>query len=87
MPFIYRLHYALALDGVGILVFGVVSLLWTVDCFIGAWLTLPARRAGAWRSWWTRWWSSWKLRGGSSYKLSFNLHRAGGLWTWVLLFM
>lgn len=87
MPFIYRLHYALALDGVGILVFGIVSLLWTVDCFIGAWLTLPARRAGAWRSWWARWWSSWKLRGGSSYKLSFNLHRAGGLWTWALLFM
>jgi len=79
MPFVYRLHYALALDGVGILVFGVVALLWTVDCFVGAWLTLPPRRG--------RWWSSWKLRGGSAYKFSFNLHRAGGLWTWALLFV
>lgn len=87
MPFIYRLHYALALDGAGLFVFGVAALLWTVDCFIGAWLTLPPRRAGALSSWWRRWWSSWKLRGGSAYKFSFNLHRAGGLWTWALLFV
>lgn len=87
MPFIYRLHYALALDGPGLFIFGVVALLWSVDCFIGAWLTLPPRRAGPLPSWWRRWRSSWKLRGGSAYKFSFNLHRAGGLWTWALLFM
>lgn len=87
MPFIYRLHYALALDGPGLFIFGVVALLWSVDCFIGGWLTLPPRRAGPLSSWWRRWWSSWKLRGGSAYKFSFNLHRAGGLWTWLLLFM
>lgn len=91
MPFIYRLHYSLALDGVGTLIFGVVSLLWTLDCFVGAWLTFPRRREnhaghdGAAPIWLARWWPSWQLRSGSVYKISFNLHRAGGLWTWALL--
>lgn len=84
MPFIYRLHYSLALDGVGTLIFGVVALLWTLDCFVGAWLTLPKPREGG-RGWAARWWQAWKLRGGSTYKVSFNLHRASGLWTWALL--
>lgn len=88
MPFIYRLHYSLALDGVGTLVFGIVALLWTIDCFVGAWLTMPRRGDGAARaSWPARWWSAWKLRTGSVYKVSFNLHRAGGLWTWAMLFV
>ncbi|MET0265771.1 MAG: PepSY-associated TM helix domain-containing protein [Duganella sp.] len=92
MPFIYRLHYSLALDGIGTLIFGVVSLLWTLDCFVGAWLTFPRRREhhdggrhGAAPIWLARWWPSWQLRSGSVYKISFNLHRAGGLWTWALL--
>ena len=89
MPFIYRLHYSLALDGVGTLVFGIVALLWSIDCFVGAWLTMPRRRGdGATpASWPARWWSAWKLRTGSVYKFSFNLHRAGGLWTWAMLFV
>ena len=90
MPFIYRLHYSLALDGIGTLVFGIVALLWTLDCFAGAWLTLPGARVythGARRTWPARWWQAWKFRSGSAYKLSFNLHRAGGLWTWSMLFV
>ena len=60
MPFIYRLHYSLALDGVGTLVFGIVALLWSIDCFVGAWLTIPRRRSdGATpASWPARWWSA-----------------------------
>lgn len=89
MPFIYRLHYSLALDGIGTLLFGIVALLWTLDCFAGAWLTLPNRPASgeAARPWPARWWQAWKFRRGSAYKVSFNLHRAGGLWTWAMLFV
>lgn len=83
MPFIYRLHYSLALDTAGTLLLGIVSLVWTLDCFIGAWLTFPARRAG-----WASWWRAWKVRAGSgNYKLHFDLHRAGGLWLWAMLFV
>ena len=89
MPFIYRLHYSLALDGIGTLLFGIISLLWTLDCFAGAWLTLPNRRTSgeSARRWPARWWQAWKFRRGSAYKISFNLHRAGGLWTWAMLFV
>ncbi|MDQ7743958.1 PepSY-associated TM helix domain-containing protein [Hydrogenophaga pseudoflava] len=89
MPFLYRLHYSLALDTVGTWAFGIVALLWTLDCFVGAWLTFPARsrRPGAeGRGWWTRWAPAWKVRWRSGgHKLHFDLHRAGGLWPWALL--
>lgn len=89
MPFIYRLHYSLALDGIGTVLAGIVALLWTLDCFAGAWLTLPNKPPSGEpaRRWPARWWQAWKFRSGSAYKISFNLHRAGGLWTWAMLFV
>lgn len=91
MPFVYRLHFSLALGTVGSTLFGIVALLWTIDCFAGAYLTFPARvRSGSARSrcgvWLGRWWPSWKLRwSGGAYKRNFDLHRAGGLWPWAML--
>ncbi|HVL02128.1 MAG TPA: PepSY-associated TM helix domain-containing protein [Dongiaceae bacterium] len=101
MPFIYRLHYQLALGTVGTYAFGIIALLWTLDCFVAVWLTTPARqRANAknrdktrksrvtQRSWWSRWWPSWKVRwNGGNFKLNYDLHRAGGLWPWAMLFV
>lgn len=51
VPFLYMLHYSLHLppmwgiDRWGIWLMGGIALLWTVDCFVGFYLTLP-RRAG-----------------------------------------
>jgi len=89
MPFVYLLHRSLAAGNAGALVLGVVAVLWTVDCFLGLWLTLPVRATPRWgerRSWRSRWAPAWKLRWGSgSYKVCFDLHRASGLWAWVVL--
>ncbi|WP_374410487.1 PepSY-associated TM helix domain-containing protein [Novosphingobium colocasiae] len=94
MPFVYRLHYSLALGPTAMLVFGVAALIWTLDCFVGFYLTLPVRQKpppkGAVRpggkTWWRRWQPSWIVRWrASGYKLNFDLHRAGGLWLWPLL--
>ena len=95
MPFLLLLHYQLAIGTVGTLAFGIVALLWTLDCFVSAYLTFPRRRgshrergAANDRSWWARWRPAWLLRwrkGG--YKLNFDLHRAGGLWLWAILFV
>jgi len=92
MPFLYRLHYSLALGTVGTWVFGVVGLLWTLDTFVGAYLTLPARCvSGASRSpatWLARWRPAWTVRrGGNAHKRNMDLHRAGGLWLWAVLFV
>jgi len=90
------------IDRWGVWLLGAVALVWTIDCFTGFWLTLPVRRArqtektektaarapAAGKGWWQRWKPSWKIRwGGGPYRLNFDLHRAGGLWTWALLFV
>jgi uncharacterized iron-regulated membrane protein len=89
MPFIYRLHYQLALGDVGTLLLGIVALLWTVDCFVGLFLTLPPpqtrRSAIDERSWLARWRPAWIVRTGSLFGAIFTGHRAAGLWLWALL--
>ncbi|WP_288378647.1 PepSY domain-containing protein [uncultured Massilia sp.] len=95
VSFLYRLHYTLhipemwGIDRWGIWLLGVIAMIWTVDCFVGFYLTLPVRRKAATaggKSWGERWKPAWKVRwkGGSS-KLNFDLHRAFSLWTWALL--
>jgi uncharacterized iron-regulated membrane protein len=95
LDFIYALHYALALGMTGMWILGICALVWTLDCFVGFYLTLPARQSRgevgrpqqqARRSWWTRWKPAWLVKWKSSaYRLNFDLHRAGGLWIWGLL--
>lgn len=97
VSFLYKLHFSLHIpefwgtDHWGIWLLGIIALTWTIDCFIGFYLTLPRRpkniRAKA-VSFWQRWKPSWKIRWFSgSTKLNFDLHRAFGLWVWFLLFL
>jgi uncharacterized iron-regulated membrane protein len=93
MPFLYRLHYSFAVGEYGVLAFGIAALIWTIDSFVGFYLTLPVsirRKAGAApagvASWRRRWKPSWLVRWSSSrYKINFDLHRAGALWIWPML--
>lgn len=98
MPLVNRLHYELAIPGTfGSYLFGVVALLWTIDCFVGAYLTFPIRarhRAQGdghpmgfgRKSWWQRWKPAWLVKWrASAYRINFDLHRAGGLWVWLML--
>ncbi|HTU58939.1 MAG TPA: PepSY-associated TM helix domain-containing protein, partial [Polyangiales bacterium] len=89
MTFLYEFHFTLALGEVGSWLFGVVALLWTFDCFVGAYLTLPparARQAGAKRkSWLSRWLPAWLLKTNKLFTLVFTWHRASGLWVWGFL--
>ena len=96
MPFVFKLHYALALDMVGVWILGICALIWTLDCFVGLYLTFPARRPNAGRSftregqgkpgWWRRWKPAWLVkRHAGVYRVNFDLHRASGLWLWIAL--
>jgi uncharacterized iron-regulated membrane protein len=91
MPFIYELHYNLALSNFGLWTLGIIALIWTLDNFVGLYLTFPAKlkssqKAHTNKSWWSRWKPAWLLRlRAGAFKLNFDLHRAGGLWLWLIL--
>ena len=102
ISFLYKLHFSLHIPEFkdihwGVLLLGVIALMWTIDCFIGFYLTLPRRRqtrksnslhSKRKRSYWQRWKPAWQIRrNAGNYKFNFDLHRAFGLWTWVLLFV
>lgn len=101
VSFLYVLHYTLhipemwGIDHWGLWLLGGVALLWTIDCFIGFYLTLPQREAraqgamgkGRRRSLFTRWKPAWKIKtSGTAYRINFDIHRAFGLWLWGVLF-
>lgn len=99
VSFLYKLHYTLHIpalwgsDRWGYWLMGGVAMVWMADSLVGFYLTLPVRRrqataAGPGKSWWQRWRPAWKVRWrGGGAKLNFDLHRAFGLWTWIVLFM
>lgn len=98
VSFLYVLHYSLhipafwGIDRWGMWLMGAIAILWTLDCLVGFYLTLPVRRpaqvGGATKSWRARWAPAWRIKtGGSRYRIHFDLHRALGLWTWGLLFV
>ncbi|ROH88618.1 PepSY domain-containing protein [Pseudomethylobacillus aquaticus] len=82
LPFLYKLHYSLHIpDGfgieLGILIFGIVGILWVIDSFVALWISFPS--FASWRkSFAFRW-------GQGSRKVTFDLHRSGGVWVWALL--
>jgi uncharacterized iron-regulated membrane protein len=84
MPFLFKLHHSLALPGPwGTLLLGVVSLVWTLDCFVGAWLTWPKARPAL-----PKWKLAWRIKWSSGWqRANHDLHRAGGLWLWLVLLL
>lgn len=82
MPFLYKLHYSLHLPDasgveVGLWFMGLIAIVWFLDAFIALVISFPSRKA---------WKKSFAFRfdkGG--YRLNFDLHRSGGVWTWLLL--
>ena len=91
MPFLYQLHMNLAVGDWGSRALGIAALIWTIDCFVGFYLTLPISRPtpARWpvhKTWWQRWLPAWRVRKhAQGHKFNFDLHRAGGLWLWPVL--
>ena len=96
---VFWLHRELLLGQTGKLILGVVALVWTLNCFIGFYLTLPriiktkkgnngnkssVKRASLLK----RWLPAWKIRRKTNFfKLNYDVHQAFGLWLWVILFV
>ena len=85
LPFIFNLHYGMAFGNRGVRFFGWLALVFTINCLLGVYLTFPMRWS---RGWWRRWKPAWKIKfGGGLYRVSYDVHRAFGLWTLPLLLM
>ena len=108
LPFLYKLHYSMHIPDsfnivdLGVWVMGIVAIVWTFDCFVGFYLTLPQQTSSALatgqlanssdqrqgRTWFERWRPAWKIkRGAKFYRRNLDLHRVFGLWLWLLLFL
>ncbi len=86
LPFIYRLHYSLAAGTTGLWIVGITALIWTLDCVNGLLLTLPPVTPPWRRGFWRGWKPAWQIaHPKNALRLFFDLHRAFGLWLWVLL--
>jgi len=85
MGFIYDLHTSLTTrTDWGWRFVGAVALVWTIDCFVAFYLTLPRGTGPFWKRWHQAWQVKWRA---SSTRIHFDVHRAGGLWLWPLLFI
>lgn len=99
---VFWLHRDLLLGDIGKLILGIVSLIWTINCFIGFYLTFPRavstnksqqaalrKPSGKPRaSFFKRWLPAWKIRRKTNtFKLNYDLHHAFGLWLWLMLFV
>ena len=60
MAFIYDLHTSMTLGTFGWTMMGYVALVWTIDCFVGFYLTLPLGLANFLKRWKPAWWVKWQ---------------------------
>lgn len=84
LPFLYKLHYSMQLPAQGgiewgIWLMGIIGMAWVLDCLIALYLSFPSRQS------WRKSFAFRLARGGPA--LNFDLHRSGGVWIWLLLWM
>jgi uncharacterized iron-regulated membrane protein len=82
IPFLYNLHRRLSMPGHwGEWLLGGVAILWLLDCFVALALASPRQVSSL-----NRWKAALGVRWtASAYRITFDLHRAAGLWTWLVL--
>ncbi len=99
MPFLFRLHYSLAMPEhllmLGVYTLGIAALLWFFDCFTGFYLTLPPGKksfnptdvlSNQQQQHTHHFWRRWKSAWQiKASRFNYDLHRAGGLWLWPML--
>ena len=84
MPWMTQLHDKLLLGPGGFLFMGIIALIWTIDCFVALYLTLPP----VLRAFWHHWKPSWLIKtNAKAYRINLDLHRAFGLWLWPIVFI
>jgi uncharacterized iron-regulated membrane protein len=81
MSFLYKLHFTMHLPDIGsfetgVWFMGMVAAVWTIDCFVALVVAFPSR---------AQWRRSFAFRWRDRIRIVFDVHRSGGVWTWLLL--
>jgi uncharacterized iron-regulated membrane protein len=84
LPFLYKLHYSMHIpEGYGIefgmWFMGLIAIAWVVDTLVALWISFPN-----WRAWRRSFAFRWKSGG---HKMTFDLHRSGAMWVYLLVLM
>jgi uncharacterized iron-regulated membrane protein len=84
LPFLYKLHYSMHIPAglgieLGIWFMGLVAIVWVFDTLLALWISFPSR--AAWRRSFAFRWSA------GGHRLTFDLHRSGGAWLFLLVLM
>lgn len=84
LPFLYKLHYSMHIpEGRGIELgmwfMGLIGIAWVLDTVIALWISFPS-----WNAWRRSFAFRWKAGG---HRLTFDLHRSGGMWVYLLVLM
>lgn len=84
LPFLYKLHYTMHIPAgwdieFGMWFMGLIGIVWVFDTLIALWISFP--NAAAWRRSFA---FRWKAGG---HRLTFDLHRSGGVWVFLLVLM
>lgn len=84
MPFLYKLHFSMHIPEawdmeLGTVVMGVIGIAWVLDTLIALWIAFPN-----WRAWRRSFAFRW---GAGGHKLTFDLHRSGAVWVYLLVLM
>jgi len=84
LPFLYKLHYSMHIpEGGGIefgmWLMGLIGIAWVFDTLVALWISFPN-----WSAWRRSFAFRWKT---GSHKLTFDLHRSGGMWVYALVLM
>lgn len=85
LPFLYKLHYSMHIPAtasgveLGLWFMGLVAIVWLFDTLIALSISFPRREQ------WRRSFAfRWKAGG---HKLTFDLHRSGAMWVYLLVLM
>lgn len=84
MEVLFQLHRYLLLGDTGTLILAFVAIAWFVSTLIGFYLTLPPKGRRFFAGWKPAWRVQWRA---PLARFSFDLHRATGLWLWIMLFV
>ncbi len=84
LPFLYKLHYSMHIPErwgieLGMWFMGLIGIAWVLDTLIALWISFPS-----WSAWRRSFLFRWKAGG---HRLTFDMHRSGGMWVYLLVLM